>query len=162
MYSHTKIAVAAAITCVQLLGCLHDNDGTRWSVDQAATSVRQRFAEGSPLVSEQIKRMLGEPDVRVTARDLYGLLTKNAGAAVASRQIEEIYSRYLYVMHIECQPERWRESVDFCGDEIWVYAWYKPRAVEITGIVPRETGSVWSDYFLVRDGKVIDAAGIIR
>lgn len=133
----------------------------QWTTQIVQDAVHNRT---TPFATDQLVIMAGEPDAKMPVSSLAETLVKSSKCTphVVDDIIRQIFQGYLKSTSPRSESDDWKMSQGFLHCEVWLYNWNRPSRLYIGGVIPRKTTTVRSDYFLIKDGKVIDTGGMIR
>jgi len=166
MFSTNSMMMALALTVLAMTGCVPPqpeavtpSERVVWTMQLVQEAVRNKE---SLFTVNQLVLMIGEPDAKVVAEDFPELLKTNrlCDHSAVDDIMERIRRGYMWSARQQSVTKYSYNPQDFLHSQLWLYGWNHPASVYVGGVVPRRVKAVHSNYFLIKDGTVIDSGGI--
>lgn len=122
---------------------------------------RARRTRARSLTLEELKRMIGEPDAKVTVRELHRRLSAEwaeKSTEYAETEMVRIFAQYAEAKRLP--QDNWQDCGDFLISTVLLYRWEDPAYIYQSGWPFTPVGRV-SYYFIVISGDSVSGGGLV-
>jgi hypothetical protein len=133
------------------------------AIDETQEKVNRRAQIGQPLLTEEVRAIIGEPTkiLRVEELPEYFQNSFYYSFTEAEMEMQSLMADFQFAKQLDtCKI--WRNCPGFTSCSVWLFVPPVEYPIEIRGLIPQKTDLIDIPYFLIDDGKAIRSGGFLK